>query len=295
MVAMSFRPRSSFRREKNVKEEKKKQLRDRNRRGEAMARPSSSHGITITRGASPTAIGQPRSRFVAVLSAVLLVVACVAMAGSLGGRAGGAGSALDESEEYLRVPRRLANLAADHDDRDGLARIMQEGHDVAQKMRGAEKAKAVQQLQAQQQRERADELRYGRPQQHHSVVPKTKEEAQEEHAAKINNRVQQGMMRTSTMVPWVHWPKDDAEFATARTQSLLQMPAKMSMLAADARDEAAKVLPLAAIMNRLKVDHALHRGDVSDTQLAMMDEAAKGKKSAAFGKPSTALDCKPFC
>ena len=93
----------------------------------------------------------------------------------------------------------------------------------------------------------------------------------------------------------MHWPKDDAEFATARTQSLLQMPAKMSMLAADARDEAAKVLPLAAIMNRLKVDHALHRGDVSDTQLAMMDEAAKGKKSAAFGKPSTALDCKPFC
>ena len=78
-----------------------------------MARPSSSHDITITRGASPTAIGQPRSRFVAVLSAVLLVVACVAMAGSLGGRAGGAGSALDESEEYLRVPRRLANLAAD--------------------------------------------------------------------------------------------------------------------------------------------------------------------------------------
>ena len=55
------------------------------------------------------------------------------------------------------------------------------------------------------------------------------------------------------------------------------------------------MLPLAAIMNRLKVDHALHRGDVSDTQLAMMDEAAKGKKSAAFGKPSTALDCKPFC
>ena len=38
------------------------------------------------------------------------------------------------------------------------------------------------------------------------------------------------------------------------------MPAKPVMLAADAGDEAGKVLPL-SVMNRLKVDHALRAGD----------------------------------
>ena len=49
------------------------------------------------------------------------------------------------------------------------------------------------------------------------------------------------------------------------------MPAKTVMLAADAGDEAGKVLPL-SVMNRIKVDHALRAGDVSDTQLANVEK-----------------------
>ena len=48
------------------------------------------------------------------------------------------------------------------------------------------------------------------------------------------------------------------------------MPTKPVMLAADAGDEAGKVLPL-SVINHLKVDHALRAGDVSDTQLANVE------------------------
>jgi hypothetical protein len=77
------------------------------------------------------------------------------------------------------------------------------------------------------------------------------------------------------MVPWVRWHKSDpvggSEFKAAITQFLLQMPAKTVMLAADAGDQAGKVLPL-SVMNRLEVDHALRAGDVSDTQLANVEK-----------------------
>lgn len=220
-----------------------------------------------------------------LLSSAVLVVAIVAIVGSFGRRHT---SSLNEAEESLQVPRRLANLAADHDDRDGLARILNAGRAAAAKVQRDGKIKVQQQYQRREQR-------YG-SRINHASKALTHEEVQEQHAKDINARVENAMMKTSSMVPWVRWPKSDdlggSEFQAARKQQLLQMP----MLSADATDNAAKVLPLSAIMNRLKVDSALHQGLVTDTQLAMADEAAHSKKMAKLtGEPHLKLDCKPFC
>lgn len=220
-----------------------------------------------------------------LLSSAVLVVAIVAIVGSFGRRQT---SSLNEAEESLQVPRRLANLAADHDDRDGLANILNAGRAAVAKVQHDEKIKVQQQFQRHEQR-------YGR-QVNHATKALTHEEVQEQQAKDINARVENNMMKTSTMVPWVRWPRSDdmggSQFQAARKQSLLQMP----MLSADATDNAAKVLPLSAIMNRLKVDSALHQGLVTDTQLAMADESAHSKKMARLtGEHALKLDCKPFC
>jgi len=155
------------------------------------------------------------SRAAVLLSAALLLVAVVALS-SLSGRQSSA--SLNESEEYLRVPKRLANLAADHDDRDGLARIMIEGH--AQAVRDAAAAqKLQQQLHTRRQ--------YGRKQEHHPVAKKwSKDEIAEQRAKDMNARDEKMMMDDETMVPWVRWPKRDEGDAfrdTARKQELLQV------------------------------------------------------------------------
>jgi hypothetical protein len=68
-------------------------------------------------------------------------------------------------------------------------------------------------------------------------------------------------MSSATMVPWVRWPKGDdfggsTEYASARKQQLLQMP---MLMGSDVKDNAAAVLPLSEIMDRLKVDSKLHQ------------------------------------
>ena len=155
------------------------------------------------------------SRAVVVLSAALLLVAIVATVSSFGGRHN---SSLDESEEYLRVPRRLANLAADHDDRDGLARALNEGRQAAQRQEAA--AKARQQAQSLQQRRR-----YGRMHSRKPAHKYTKAEVEEQHAKDMTARDEKAMMSSRTMVPWVQWPKrDGASFSDpARKQLLLQV------------------------------------------------------------------------
>lgn len=219
-----------------------------------------------------------------VLSAALLLVAIVATVSSFGGRHN---SSLDESEEYLRVPRRLANLAADHDDRDGLARALNEGRQAAQRQEAA--AKARQQAQSLQQRRR-----YGRMHSRKPAHKYTKAEVEEQHAKDMTARDEKAMMSSRTMVPWVQWPKrDGASFSDpARKQLLLQMP---MLMGSDVKDHAAKLLPLSAIMNRLQVDRALHNGDVTDTQLAMADEQAHKEQPVESSDPNLKLDCKPFC
>jgi len=244
------------------------------------------HNVTLSRGDGGVGIGRPRSRAAVLLSAALLLVAVVALS-SLSGRQSSA--SLNESEEYLRVPKRLANLAADHDDRDGLARIMMEGH--AQAVRDAAAAeKKQQQLHTRRQ--------YGRKQEHRPVAKKwSKDEIAEQRAKNMNARDEKMMMDDETMVPWVRWPKRDEGDAfrdTARKQELLQMPMLSS---SEIKDNAAHMLPLSAIMNRLSVDSKLHKGEVSDTQLAMADEQAikKHPEDDSTGDKKEALDCKPFC
>lgn len=79
----------------------------------------------------------------------------------------------------------------------------------------------------------------------------------------------------------MRWPKSDpvggSEFKAAIRSCCRCLP-KPVMLAADAGDEAGKVLPL-FVMNRIKVrfmtnsrHHALCAGDVSDTQLANVEK-----------------------
>merc|ERR1719183_959900 len=108
-------------------------------------------------------------------------------------------------------------------------------------------------------------------------------------------------MSSKTMVPWVRWLKGDdfggsTEYASARKQQLLQMP---MLMGSDVKDNAAAVLPLSEIMDRLKVDSKLHQGEVSDTQLAMAEEKAAKDKSHEHADSSSSsdaqLDCKPFC
>jgi len=65
-------------------------------------------------------------------------------------------------------------------------------------------------------------------------------------------------------------------------------------MGADVKDNAAHMLPLSAIMNRLSVDSKLHQGEVSDTQLAMADASANRKHPEPSDNKSK-LDCKPFC
>jgi len=151
-----------------------------------------------------------------LLSSAVLVVAIVAIVGSFGRRQT---SSLNEAEESLQVPRRLANLAADHDDRDGLANILNAGRAAVAKVQHDEKIKVQQQFQRHEQR-------YGR-QVNHATKALTHEEVQEQQAKDINARVENNMMKTSTMVPWVRWPRSDdmggSQFQAARKQSLLQV------------------------------------------------------------------------
>jgi len=250
------------------------------------------YGVLISKGESQVSIGRPsrKSLVVAVLSAVLLLAAIVATVGSFRGRSS---SSLDESEEYLRVPRRLANLAADHDDREGLAEALRAGRDAAR--RSAARAKKQQQQHAQGDREHRYMNRRGSGHDHQEKQVR-KEEIQEQRAKELNARDVKHMMSMKTMVPWVRWPKsddDDTEFKSARKQQLLQMP---MLMGSDVNDNAAKLLPLSEIMDRLKVDSKLHQGEVSDTQLAMADEkAAKQRPVDESTSKQTQLDCKPFC
>lgn len=249
----------------------------------SMAVGAPGYTVTLSKGDSPVAIGRPknrsscplpharrccvfppvfppratltdvpaarRSRLVVVLSAVLLLAAVVATASSFGGPDR---NSLDEAEDYLRVPRRLANLAADHDDRDGLADALRAGRAAAE--RDAATARKKQQLHA----SRRSYMRRG---EHHSARKFSKEEVAEQHAKDINARDERAMMSSATMVPWVRWPKGDdfggsTEYASARKQQLLQMP---MLMGSDVKDNAAAVLPLSEIMDRLKVDSKLHQ------------------------------------
>jgi len=241
------------------------------------------YSVTVKRDGASDTIGRPRhSRAVVVLSAVLLLAAIVAAVGSFGARRS---SSLDEAEEYLRVPRRLANLAADHDDRRGLAEVLNAGKHMAEREAAMKKAAKVQE---QHQREE----RYGRRKVAHKKW--SKEMVAEERAKDMNARDHRQMMKSETMVPWVRWPgsSDTGDsFESARKQQLLQMPMLMK---SDVNDNAAKLLPLNAIMNRLKVDSALHKGLVTDTQLAMADETSRSKRTPIFSH-QLKLDCKPFC
>jgi len=249
-----------------------------------MALGTTVHTVVARRGGdSPVAIGRPRSRAVVVLSAALLLIAVVALS-SFSGRQS---SSLDESEEYLRVPKRLANLAADHDDRDGLASIMRTGHEEAIREASAAQ-KPRQQLRAGRQYGRREEQR--RP----AVKKWSKNQIAEQHAKDMNAREENNMMSDATMVPWVRWPKrDEAQYRdTAHKQQLLQMP---MLMGSDVKDNAAHMLPLSAIMNRLSVDSKLHQGEVSDTQLAMADASAIRKHPEQTSDKKSKLDCKPFC
>jgi hypothetical protein len=174
------------------------------------------YSVTLKRdGASADTIGRPRgSRAVVVLSAVLLLAAIVAAVGSFGAHSS---SSLDEAEEYLRVPRRLANLAADHDDRRGLAEVLNAGKRMAEREAAMKKAAKVQQ-------EHHQEERYGRQKVAHKKW--TKAMVAEQHARDLNARDQRQMMKSETMVPWVRWPgsSDTGDsFESARKQQLLQV------------------------------------------------------------------------
>lgn len=173
------------------------------------------YSVTVSRDGA-TGIGRPKSRALLVLSAVLLLAAIVASVGSFGAKHG---DSLDESEEYLRVPRRLVNLAADHDDRRGLAEVLNAGKHMAEHEAAVKKAEKAQE-------ERKQEERYGRRKHEHRKW--TKEMVAEQHAKDINERDERQMMKTSNMVPWVRWPKsdmggDDSQFSSARKQQLLQV------------------------------------------------------------------------
>jgi hypothetical protein len=143
----------------------------------------------------------PSSRLVVVLSAVLFLVAIVAGASSFGGPKR---NSLDEAEDYLRVPKRLANLAADHDDRDGLANIMREGRAEAQRDADVDRKK--------------QQLHNSRPSfSRRSSVPKVDaEKVAEQHARILNDRDERAMMSTEKMVPWVHWPKGDDDMGSGK-------------------------------------------------------------------------------
>ncbi|EKX50568.1 hypothetical protein GUITHDRAFT_151190 [Guillardia theta CCMP2712] len=91
------------------------------------------------------------------------------------------------------------------------------------------------------------------------------------------------------MVPWVRWPRDSDHFSTANKQILLQEPVELMM-----KDNAAQVMPLKEIMNRIVVDRKLHTGEVSDTQLAMADMKAN-KMGGRVVNGKSSLDCSPFC
>jgi hypothetical protein len=249
-------------------------------------RPCPGYTVTLSKGESPVAIGRPKnsSRLVVVLSAVLFLAAIVASASSFSSPKR---NSLDEAEDYLRVPKRLANLAADHDDRDGLANIMREGRAEVQRDADVDRKK--------------QQLHNSRPSfSRRSSVPKVDaEKVAEQHARILNDRDERAMMSTEKMVPWVHWPKGDddmgSEFKSARKQLLLQMP---MLMRSDVKDNAAAMMPLSEIMDRLKVDSRLHQGEVSDTELAMADQKAAVRKSESFGasrSSATQLDCKPFC
>ena len=148
-------------------------------------------------------VSAPRSRLVVVLSAVLFLAAVVASASSFSGPKR---NSLDEAEDYLRVPKRLANLAADHDDRDGLANIMREGR--AEVLRDADVDRKKQQLHS----------RVSRPSfSRRSSAPKVDaEKAAEQHAKILNGRDERAMMATEKMVPWVRWPKGDDDMGSGK-------------------------------------------------------------------------------
>lgn len=180
------------------------------------------YSVTVTRDGA-AGIGRPsaRSRAFLVLSAALLLAAVVAAAGSFGAKHG---SSLDESEEYLRVPRRLANLAADHDDRRGLAEVLNAGRHMAEHEAAVKKA----QKKAQEEHDRRAQEAFGRRKPAHKKWDK--EMVAEEHAKDINARDERQMMKSETMVPWVRWPKSDmgdgdTQFMSARKQQLLQVTA----------------------------------------------------------------------
>ncbi len=82
-----------------------------------------------------------------------------------------------------------------------------------------------------------------------------------------------------------------------RTQSLMET--------ALIHDRMADVMPLKYIMERETVDHGLHTGHISDTELALADEAKRRKEQESWRAdnggdahrdaraPSAA--CSPFC
>jgi hypothetical protein len=157
---------------------------------------------------------------VALASAGLLLVAIAAIA-TYNGRPR---ELLNESEEYLQVPRRLRNLAADHDDRDGLAQVMNEGH--MQEVREVKIAKAKEEAAAAAAK-RAGRmgLAYKAPERAGRSEEARKEFAEEEHAKELNAVDAKMILSTKNMVPWVQWPKSDDQFYDpARKQSLLQVP-----------------------------------------------------------------------
>jgi len=157
---------------------------------------------------------------VALASAGLLLVAIAAIA-TYNGRPS---ELVNESEEYLQVPRRLRNLAADHDDRDGLAQVMNEGH--MQEVREVKIAKAKEEAAAAAAK-RAGRmgLAYKAPERAGRSEEARKEFAEEEHAKELNAVDAKMILSTKNMVPWVQWPKSDDQFYDpARKQSLLQVP-----------------------------------------------------------------------
>ena len=59
-------------------------------------------------------------------------------------------------------------------------------------------------------------------------------------------------------------------------------------------DKSAQVMPLKELMQRETVDHLLHKGAVSDYQLAEADQKGHGQKDARKSGGG-GVDCSPFC
>ena len=108
----------------------------------------------------------------------------------------------------------------------------------------------------------------------------------EAQVARMRRHEEAREMSPDEMVPWVKWPATAA--AKARGAAVGQKRTKLLQTTELFQDNAAKVMPLKEIEERLAVDHKLHRGFVSDTQLAAADAAAR-KKSAKFEGKRTKL------